>query len=106
MEAERFQVLLDGWLNSWSAAYIADRLGRSRGSVWYQARRLGLPKRERRLLHWPEQAVIEPLSQETGAKQRLPARWFVKGTDRVFELTSKRNGLEVDWARLLKPTSI
>jgi hypothetical protein len=95
-----FQVLLDGWLGNWSAAAIADRLGRSRGSIWYQARRLGLAKRERRLLHWPEQAVTEPLSapKAGSARKRLPPRWFVKGTDKVLELTSKRNGLEVNWA--------
>jgi hypothetical protein len=97
-----FEILLDGWHNSWSAAYIGDRLGRSRGSVWYQARRLGLPKRERRLLHWPEQKAVEPLAKKAGSKQRYPARWFVKGTDRVTELRSKRNGLEVDWANSLE----
>jgi hypothetical protein len=95
-----FEILLDGWLNNWSAAYIRDRLGRSRGSIWYQARRLGLPKRERRSLHWPEQAIPEPIvAPETAlTKRRLPERWLVKGTDKVLELTSKRNGLEVDWA--------
>jgi hypothetical protein len=95
-----FEILLDGWLNNWSAAYIGDRLGRSRGSIWYQARRLGLPKRERRSLHWPEQAIPEPVvASETGlTKRRLPERWLVKGTDKVLLLTSKRNGLEVDWA--------
>jgi len=94
-----FQLLLDGWLNNWSAACIADRLGRSRGSIWYQARRLGLPKRERRSLHWPEQAVPEPLAAPKAGspRRRLPARWCVKGSDKVLELTSKRNGLEVDW---------
>jgi hypothetical protein len=94
-----FTVLLDGWFNNWSAACIAQQLSRTRGSVWYQARRLGLPKRERRSLHWPVKAASEPLSNETRVKQRLPERWYVKGTDRVFELTSKRQGLEVDWAR-------
>jgi hypothetical protein len=94
-----FPVLLDGWFSNWSAACIADRLGRSRGSIWYQGRRLGLPKRERRSLHWPEQAVPEPAVTPNAslAKQRLPARWPVYGSDKVFELTSKRNGLQVDW---------
>ncbi|WP_158803497.1 hypothetical protein [Acidisoma sp. L85] len=95
-----FTVLLDGWLNNWSAACIADRLGRSRGSIWYQARRLGLPKRERRSLHWPDQPRAQPFPTPNigSERKRLPARWFVKGTDKKLELTSKRNGLEVDWA--------
>ena len=93
-----FEVLLEGWLDDWSAACIADRLGRSRGSIYYQTRRLGLPKRDRRLLHWPEQVVIGPVSTPAPARKRLPPCWLVKGTDKVFELTSKRGGLEVNWA--------
>jgi hypothetical protein len=95
-----FPILLEGWLNNWSAACIGHHLGRSRGSIWYKARRLGLPKRERRLLHWSERAVAEPLlaPNAESKRKRLPARWFVKGTDKILELTSKRNGLEVDWA--------
>jgi hypothetical protein len=91
-----FTVLLDGWLGNWSAACIGDRLGRSRGSIWYQARRLGLPKRERRSLHWPEQAAVSP-PEANSIRKRYPARWPVKGTDKLLELVSKRNGLEVDW---------
>jgi hypothetical protein len=95
-----FEVLLDGWLNNWSAACIGDRLGRSRGSIWHQARRLGLPKRDRRALHWPQPVITDtPATPTTDpGRQRLPERWFVKGTDLPLVLTSKRNGLEVDWA--------
>lgn len=95
-----FTLLLDGWLNNWSAGCIGDQLGRSRGSIWCQARRLGLPKRERKALHWPRQTIIEtpPAPRPSPGRKRLPERWFVRGADKVFELTSKRGGLEVDWA--------
>jgi hypothetical protein len=105
-----FPILLKGWLDNWSAACIGHHLGRSRGSIWYKARRLGLPTRERRLLHWSERAAAAPLVAPSPAtapllapnvepkRKRLPPRWLVKGTDKVLELTSKRNGLEVDWA--------
>jgi hypothetical protein len=105
-----FPTLLEGWLKNWSAACIGHHLGRSRGSIWYKARRLGLPKRERRLLHWSERAAAELLLAPSPAaepllapnvkpkRKRLPPRWLVKGTDKVLALTSKRNGLEVDWA--------
>ena len=99
-----FPILLDGWLNNWSAACIADRLGRSRGSIYYQTRRLGLARRDRRLLHWPEPAVPEPITPPKAdpEKQRLPARWPVHGGDKVLELTSKRKGLQVDWLKNLE----
>jgi hypothetical protein len=95
-----FETLLTGWLGNWSAACIGDRLGRSRGSVWYQARRLGLPKRDRKALHWPQPVAAEPPTTPGigSRRRRLPERWLVKGTDKELVLTSKRNGLEVDWS--------
>ena len=45
-----YTLLLEGWVGLWTAACIADRLGRSRGAIWAKARRLGLPKRDRRSL--------------------------------------------------------
>jgi hypothetical protein len=122
-----FPVLLTGWLQNWSAACIAHHLDRKRGSIWYKARRLGLPKRDRRALHWPAAetvpaavnapaaeavtaAVMAPAAEAGPAEVivpestvptgpgRLPAKWSVKGADRLLELTSKRQGLEVNWA--------
>jgi hypothetical protein len=104
--AEDFPTFLAGWLGNWSAACLADRLGRSRGSIWYKARRMGLPKRERRALFWPDDlrspapAPLEMPAEPEGARprKRYPERWLVKGTDKKIELTSQRNGLEVNWA--------
>jgi hypothetical protein len=101
-----FPVLLRGWLENWSAACLADQLRRSRGAIWSKTRRMGLMKRDRRLLHWPEyllpaaspppETVLVPDPVPPRSKKRLPERWRVAGTD--IELTSKRNGTEVDWA--------
>lgn len=103
-QPSEFPVLLHGWLENWSAACLADQLRRSRGAIWSKTRRMGLLRRERRLLHWPEhllpgtspppETVPDPLPPKS--IKRLPERWRVKGTD--IELTSKRNGSEVDWA--------
>jgi hypothetical protein len=95
-----FLTLFEGWFANWSAACIGERLGRSRGSIWYQARRLGLPKRDRKELHWPRPAVVDlpPAPSTESKKERLPKSWLVQGTDKALMLTSKRNGLEVDWA--------
>lgn len=99
--------LLAGWLGNWPAACIAQQIGRSRGSVWAKTRRMGLPKRDRQSLLWPEALPTAPASPiveaeaglaKPGLPKRLPARWFVKGSDEPLELTSQRGGREVNWA--------
>jgi hypothetical protein len=106
-QAEDFPVLLSGWLENWSAACLADRFGRSKGSIWYKARRMGLPKRDRSALFWPSDLEQSPAATPpeipakrdgTRPRKRYPERWLVKGTDKKIELTSQRNGLEVNWA--------
>jgi hypothetical protein len=72
-KASDFPVLFTGWLQNWSAACIAHHLDRTRGSIWYKARRLGLPKRDRRSLHWPVAAaarteVIAPAAEAAPAE--------------------------------------
>jgi hypothetical protein len=102
-----YGVLMAGYLGNWTTACIAERIGRSRGSIWAKARRLGLPKRDRRSLVWPKNLArleTKPVDvprpetpQPTASPSRLPLRWFVKGTATPLELTSKRNGREVHW---------
>jgi hypothetical protein len=41
------------WMAGWHAASLAERYGRSRGSIWSKARQLGLPRRERAALFHP-----------------------------------------------------
>ena len=99
--------LLMGWLGNWPTACIAQQIKRSRGSIWAKTRRMGLPRRDRRSLSWPEglpiasvSPVVEVLPEPArpDIPKRLPTKWLVRGTDEPLELTSKRNGLEVDWA--------
>ncbi len=99
-----FPILLKGWLENWSAACIAQQLKRSRPGIWTKARRLGLPRRERRGLHWPSH-IERPQSKpeetspiSSGTPGRLPDRWLVRGTDAHIELTSQRGGTEVAWS--------
>jgi hypothetical protein len=102
-----YSTLLTGWLGNWPTACLSERINRSRGSIWAKARRMGLPKRDRRSLAWPQEPL--PVSPSTvvaapiectnpAPPKRLPARWFVRGTDEPLELTSQRNGREVNWA--------
>jgi hypothetical protein len=106
-QAADFPVFLTGWLGNWSAACLADRFGRSKGSIWCKARRMGLPRRDRAALFWPNDLEQSPAlpppelpARPHGARprKRYPERWLVKGTDKKIELTSQRNGLEVNWA--------
>lgn len=102
-----YSTLLAGWLGHWPTACIAQEIKRSRGSIWAKTRRMGLPRRDRQSLSWPDGLPILPVPTsvealpepaQPDAAKRLPVRWFVQGTDEPLELTSKRNGLEVDWA--------
>lgn len=104
--ASDYATLLSGWLGNWPTGCLAQQVGRSRGSIWAKSRRMGLPKRERRLLSWPAiwpphppppaaEASIEPAKPEPPKK--LPVRWPVRGTDTPLELTSQRDGREVNW---------
>ncbi len=101
---DEYPVLMRGWVENWSAAAIAHRLGRSRGGIWSKARRLGLPGRDRRSLHWPDH-VKEPTPPPGDEKEcagtgtgKYPAKWRVAGTETDLELTSQRGGSEVAWA--------
>ena len=38
-----YAVLVAGWLQNWQTGGIAEGIGRSKGSVWAKARRLGFP---------------------------------------------------------------
>lgn len=51
--AADYTMLIGCWLANWRAASIGEHLGRSQGSIWYQARRLGLPRRDRKSLVKP-----------------------------------------------------
>ena len=102
-----YSTLLAGWLGHWPTACIAQEIKRSRGSIWAKTRRMGLPRRDRQSLSWPDGLPILPVATfvealrepaKPDAPKRLPVRWLVRGTDELLELTSKRNGLEVDWA--------
>jgi hypothetical protein len=102
-----YAVLLSGWLGNWRTGCIAEQIGRSRGSIWAKSRRLGLPKRDRRSLFWPEslpsrdiraQADPSPVDANDSRKAGLlPPRWWIRGTKEPIELTSKRGGREVHW---------
>ena len=105
-----YAVLLSGWLGSWQTHCIAQQMGcssveRSPGSVWAKARRLGLPRRDRSALIWPDlrlpepPVVVEPPPDPVIAKQSpaLPSRWLVTGTDETIEIVSKTKGHGVNW---------
>jgi len=102
-----YSTLLTGWLENWPTACIAQEIKRSQASIWAKTRRMGLPRRDRRSLSWPTGLPVVPVSPvvkvlpepaKPDTPKRLPAKWLVRGTDEPLELTSKRNGLEVDWA--------
>ena len=67
-----YAVFIGCWLASWRAGSIAEYLGRSPGSIWSQARRLGLPRRDRASLVRPAESdacriarpVLHPALQE------------------------------------------
>lgn len=102
-----YSTLLTGWLGNWPTACISERIDRSRGSIWAKARRMGLPKRDRGSLSWPQEpppislppVVAAPIECTNPVpSKKLPARWLVRGTDEPLALTSKRDGREVNWA--------
>ncbi len=100
-----YAVLVAGWLQNWQAAGIAQTIGRSKGSVWAKARRLGFPRRDRRGLVWPA-ALPKPVPLDTPAGQQdtqpqspscPPPRQRVPGTAEEIFLNRKRGGSEIIW---------
>jgi hypothetical protein len=106
-------LLITGWMLHWRVDYIAERLGRSRGSIYAKARRLGLPRRNRRALFRPEEpaahdtasapailptataadsAAATPSPANTNISQEQPAVSAAAGMVR-----RKRQGAEIDW---------
>ena len=69
------------WMDGWQAASLAERFGRSRGSIWSKARQLGLPRRERRALFRPADPHAPVPAAATSAH---PAENFIVGV-RAFE---------------------
>ncbi|WP_312654951.1 hypothetical protein, partial [Escherichia coli] len=41
------------WTAGWHAESLGERFGRSSGGIWAKARRLGLPRRDRKLVFRP-----------------------------------------------------
>ena len=100
-----YAVLVAGWLQNWQAAGIAQTIGRSKGSVWAKARRLGFPRRSRRGLVWPaDLPKPEPLETPAGDQGAQPQttsclspRQRVPGTAEEIFLNRKRGGSEIIW---------
>ena len=100
-----YALLVMGWLQNWQAAGIAETIGRSKGSVWAKARRLGFPRRDRRGLIWPTDVprpgTLQTWSGDQGAGSTPPAcqspRQRVPGADEEIYLDRKRGGSEIEW---------
>ena len=100
-----YAVLVAGWLQNWQAGVIAEGIGRSKGSVWAKARRLGFPRRDRRGLVWPSDlpqfvARQEPLPRQKPERNDAycrPLRQRVPGTAEEIYLDRKRGGSEIEW---------
>lgn len=97
--ALEYPTLLSAWMANWPTLCIAEHTGRTRGSIWAKTRRMGLPRRDRRSLAWPEHAAprLQDIVAEPTACSKLPDQWTTRGTQNPIKLVSKRNGTEVDW---------
>jgi hypothetical protein len=94
-----YPTLLSGWMANWPTLCIAEQTGRTRASIWAKTRRMGLPRRDRKSLKWPEHAQpLQAIVVEPTAGKKLPDHWTTRGTQSPIKLVSKRNGTEVDWA--------
>ncbi len=106
-----YGLLVMGWLLNWQAAGIAETIGRSKGSVWAKARRLGFPRRDRRGLIWPTD-VPRPVTSQTRSGDQgpgstppacNPTRRRVPGADEEIYLDRKRGGSEIEWVTRGEP---
>lgn len=97
--ALEYPVLLSAWMANWPTLCIAEHTGRTRGSIWAKTRRMGLPRRDRRSLIWPEHTVptLQDVATNPAVCNKLPEHWTTRGTQSPIDLVSKRNGTEVDW---------
>ena len=101
--AADYSVLMTCWLTNWRVELIAARLGRSKGSVYYQARRLGLPSRDRRALFQTSLQLGPVLAMQGGAAGKgLPKlasadenTWLIQGIKDRIEMRWRRAGKEV-----------
>ena len=80
-KAQDIPVFIVLWMEGWQAASLAERFGRSRGSIWSKARQLGLPRRERRALFRPADPHAPVPAAAISAR---PAENFIVGV-RAFE---------------------
>jgi hypothetical protein len=113
--AAEHRFLLTGWTLGWNVSFIASQLGRTKGSVYAKARRLGLLKRDRAALHIPENKpdrfgglplqVALPSSQRTttscddAALLKLANSWgfdHIPSADFVPQRKKNRPD-EIDW---------
>ena len=96
--ALEYPTLLLGWMANWPTLCIAERTGRTRGSIWAKTKRMGLPRRDRKALVWPEHTpAVQDIIAEPSGSTKLPDHWTARGTQSPIKLVSKRNGTEVDW---------
>lgn len=58
-----FLAFIDCWLDHWNAGSAAEAFGRSQGSIYAQARRLGLPRRVRGDIRRPGSASVLRVKQ-------------------------------------------
>lgn len=66
-------LFIDCWLQCWNAASAAEAFGRSSGSIYGLARRLGLPRRDRRKIRRPGSAAVERVRQTRSAPSSSPS---------------------------------
>ena len=69
------------WMAGWHAESLGERFGRSRGSSYYKARHLGLPRRDRKLVFRPPRpggdlpgAILQGLCPEPAPTERDSGR--------------------------------
>ena len=104
--------LFRAWEDDWRCGAISDTLGRSKSSVWAKARRLGLPKRDRRALLQPE-LILPPRARQLDLFPRgfeIPSQawppppevreWKARGTAEDVSVCRKRDN-EALWTREL-----
>jgi hypothetical protein len=67
-----FLAFIDCWLDHWNAGSAAEAFGRSEGSIYAQARRLGLPRRARGEIRRPGSAAVLRVRQARPASRDGP----------------------------------